>query len=118
MKLTAKMHSFPTRRHRSDLSGTRTQLLLSTRVQDKKEMIASMAEAGEIDQPLIDLLTQNITAAEAAGQKEAAEFMTKVRNAANRFLIATPDADALKAQFEKDREVRRREGRPWRRLCW
>jgi hypothetical protein len=42
---------------------------------------------GEIDRPLLDLLQQNIDAATAAGQAQAAEFMTKVRAAAMKFLI-------------------------------
>ncbi len=41
----------------------------------------------EIDRPLLDLLQQNIDAATAAGQIQAAEFMGKVRAAAMKFLI-------------------------------
>ena len=41
----------------------------------------------EIDRPLLDLLQQNIDAATAAGQTQAAEFMGKVRAAAMKFLI-------------------------------
>ena len=41
----------------------------------------------EIDSALLDLLQQNIDAARAAGQKEPAEFMEKVRDAARKFLI-------------------------------
>lgn len=41
----------------------------------------------EIDRPLLDLMQQNIDAATAAGQKQAAEFMGKVRAAAMKFLI-------------------------------
>jgi hypothetical protein len=54
---------------------------------DKKAMLLEMAGAGEIDQPLIDLLQQNIDGAKNGGQKEAAEFMTKVQQAAMRYLI-------------------------------
>jgi len=54
---------------------------------DKKAILLEMAGAGEIDQALMDLMEQNIEGAEAAGQKEAAEFMTKVRQAAGRYLI-------------------------------
>jgi len=71
---------------------------------DKKAAITEMANNGEIDAPLIALLDQNIVAAERAEQTEAAEFMKKVRNAANRFLIATPDAATLKTQFQADME--------------
>jgi len=45
---------------------------------DKKAMIIEMAEANEIDVPLMDLLQQNIEGAKAAGQAEAAAFMEKV----------------------------------------
>ena len=42
---------------------------------------------GEVDRALLDLLQQNIDAATAAGQAQAAEFMTKVRMAAMKFVI-------------------------------
>lgn len=54
---------------------------------DKKATLLEMAGEGEIDQALMDLLEQNINGAEAAGMTEAAEFMTKVRQAAGRYLI-------------------------------
>lgn len=54
---------------------------------DKKGTLLEMAGAGEIDQALIDLLQQNIDGARAAGQDDAAEFMTKVQQAAVRYLI-------------------------------
>lgn len=41
----------------------------------------------EIDQPLLDLLQQNITAAKASGQDKPAEFMEKVHDAARRYMI-------------------------------
>ncbi len=41
----------------------------------------------EIDQPLLDLLQQNIDAAKASGQEKPAEFMEKVRDAAKRYMI-------------------------------
>lgn len=46
--------------------------------QDKKAMIIEMAEANEIDVPLMDLMQQNIDGAKAAGQEDAAAFMEKV----------------------------------------
>lgn len=46
---------------------------------DKKAMIIEMAEANEIDVPLMDLLQQNIEGARSVGQEEAANFMEKVR---------------------------------------
>jgi hypothetical protein len=39
----------------------------------------------EIDQPLLDLLQQNIAAAKAASQEKPAEFMQKVQPQAYRF---------------------------------
>jgi uncharacterized coiled-coil protein SlyX len=45
---------------------------------DKKAMIIEMAEANEIDVPLMDLLQQNIDGAKAANQPDAAAFMEKV----------------------------------------
>lgn len=63
----------------------RLKKLLSSR--DKKATLLDMAGAGEIDQPLMDLMEQNILGARAAGQDEAAEFMLKVQQAARRYLI-------------------------------
>ena len=40
-----------------------------------------LAGDNEIDQPLLDLLTQNIAAATASGQDKPAEFMQKVGGA-------------------------------------
>ncbi|KAK9834063.1 hypothetical protein WJX81_006953 [Elliptochloris bilobata] len=56
---------------------------------DKKATLLQMAGDGEIDRPLLDLLQQNIEAANGAGQAQAAEFMSKVRAAAMKFLITT-----------------------------
>eukprot|EP00197_Chlamydomonas_leiostraca_P003004 CAMPEP_0202865636 /NCGR_PEP_ID=MMETSP1391-20130828/6269_1 /ASSEMBLY_ACC=CAM_ASM_000867 /TAXON_ID=1034604 /ORGANISM="Chlamydomonas leiostraca, Strain SAG 11-49" /LENGTH=331 /DNA_ID=CAMNT_0049545499 /DNA_START=9 /DNA_END=1004 /DNA_ORIENTATION=- len=54
---------------------------------DKKAMILDMAAANEIDQPLMDLLQQNIDAAKAAEQEDAAKFMEKVKTACGKYLI-------------------------------
>eukprot|EP00891_Asterochloris_glomerata_P000907 jgi/Astpho2/907/e_gw1.00016.225.1_t len=56
--------------------------------QDKKAMLLEMAGNNEIDQPLLDLLQQNIEAAQAAGQEDPAKFMQKIRDAAQRYLIS------------------------------
>ena len=53
-------------------------------MQDQRSDIA--AGNNEIDQPLLDLLQQNIAAAKAANQEKPAEFMEKVRR---RRLMAT-----------------------------
>ena len=42
----------------------------------------------QIDQPLLDLLQQNIAAAKAGGQSDAATFMERVHDAARKFLIS------------------------------
>ena len=42
----------------------------------------------EIDNGLLDLLQQNIDAANAAGQPEPAQFMEKVRDAAKKFVMS------------------------------
>ena len=42
----------------------------------------------EIDKTLLDLLEQNISAARAAGQDDAAGFMEKIRDAAKKFILA------------------------------
>ena len=55
---------------------------------DKKAALQSMAAAGEIDQPLFDLLLQNIEGATAAKQDKAAEFMTKILVAARRYAVS------------------------------
>ncbi|BDA41411.1 hypothetical protein COCOBI_02-1910 [Coccomyxa sp. Obi] len=60
------------------------KLLMS---KDKKAMLLEMAGNNEIDTALIDLLQQNIDAAKAAGQKEPAEFMEKIRDAARKFVM-------------------------------
>jgi hypothetical protein len=54
---------------------------------DKKATLLEMAGANEIDQGLMDLLTQNIEGATAAGQTEAAEFMQKVQQAVGRYML-------------------------------
>ena len=46
-----------------------------------------IAELNEIDEPLLNLLKQNADAARAAGQVEPAQFMEKIRDAAQKFLI-------------------------------
>lgn len=55
---------------------------------DKKETLLQMAGDGEIDQALMDLLEQNIEGAKEAGREDIVEFMTKVRQAAGKYLIA------------------------------
>jgi hypothetical protein len=54
---------------------------------DKKATLLEMAGDGEIDAALMDLIEQNIAGAKAAKQDQAAEFMTKVQQAAARYLI-------------------------------
>lgn len=54
---------------------------------DKKAMLLEMAGSGEIDQPLFDLLQQNIDTAREAGQQQAADFMEKVLVAAKRYAV-------------------------------
>lgn len=56
---------------------------------DKRETLLEMAGDNEIDQPLLDLLQQNIAAAKAANQEKPAEFMQKVHDAARKYLITT-----------------------------
>ncbi|KAG1655383.1 hypothetical protein FOA52_006973 [Chlamydomonas sp. UWO 241] len=68
----------------------RVAKLLSSR--DKKEEILSMAEKGEIDQALMDLLAQNIQAARAAEQEDAAGFMEKVMRACAKYYVAAVKA--------------------------
>lgn len=57
--------------------------------QDKKQCILDMAAANEIDVALLDLLQQNIDAAKAAGQADAAQFMEKVKQATAKFLVSS-----------------------------
>jgi hypothetical protein len=45
----------------------------------QKQLDEHAAGNNEIDQPLLDLLQQNIAAAKAANQEKPAEFMQKVR---------------------------------------
>jgi hypothetical protein len=68
------------------LSATqRLQKLLTAK--DKKQCILDMAAVNEIDLALIQLLQQNIDSASAAGQEDVAGFMTKVRDAASKYVI-------------------------------
>ena len=55
---------------------------------DKKATLLEMAAANEVDAALVALLGQNAEAAAAAGQAEAAEFLTKVRDAARKFVMS------------------------------
>ena len=55
--------------------------------QDKKETLREMAANGEIDQSLMDLLEQNIEGAKDAGRDDVVQFMTKIRQAAGKFMI-------------------------------
>jgi hypothetical protein len=54
---------------------------------DKKACLLEMAAANEIDAGFFALLDQNIEGARAAGEAEAAEFMTKVKQAAARYSV-------------------------------
>ena len=49
---------------------------------------ARFAGDNQIDQPLLDLLQQNIAAAKAGGQSDAATFMEKVHDAARKFIMS------------------------------
>lgn len=63
----------------------RMKLLLTSK--DKRATLLEMAGNNQIDQPLLDLLQQNISAARAGGQEEAAQFMEKIHLATKKFLI-------------------------------
>lgn len=54
---------------------------------NKKDTLREMASNGEIDQAFMDLLEQNIEGAKEAGREDVAEFMTKVRQAAGKFMM-------------------------------
>lgn len=54
---------------------------------DKKAVLLEMAGNNEIDRALIDLLDQNIEGATTAKNEKVAEFMTKVKQAALRYLV-------------------------------
>ena len=54
---------------------------------NKKETLRQMAAVGEIDQSFMDLLEQNIEGAKEAGRDDVVDFMTKVRQAAGKFMI-------------------------------
>lgn len=64
---------------------------------DKRATIIEMAEANEIDVPLMDLLQQNIERAREAGQEDAAAFMEKVKQAAAKYLLAAAPAAGVAA---------------------
>ena len=55
-----------------------------------RHCFAGACHAGDnqIDQPLLDLLQQNIAAAKAGGQNDAATFMEKVHDAARKFIMS------------------------------
>lgn len=54
---------------------------------NKKDTLRDMASNGEIDQAFMDLLEQNIEGAQEAGRDDVVEFMTKVRQAAGKFMM-------------------------------
>lgn len=54
--------------------------------QDKKAVMLEMVAANEIDQLLVDLLEQNIEAAEKSEETEKAAFMQKLRDACKRYV--------------------------------
>lgn len=55
---------------------------------NKKETLLQMAGDNEIDQAFMDLLEQNIEGAQEAGRDDVVEFMTKIRQAAGKYLIS------------------------------
>ncbi|CAI5473636.1 unnamed protein product [Closterium sp. Yama58-4] len=63
----------------------RLQRLLSAK--DKRAELLAMAASNELDRDLLALLDENIAAATAANQKEAVEFMEKVRGAMVKYMV-------------------------------
>ncbi|EFJ31589.1 hypothetical protein SELMODRAFT_270619 [Selaginella moellendorffii] len=53
---------------------------------DKKATLLEMVASNELDRSLLVLLDQNIVTARSAGQKEAADFMTKIRGAVLKYI--------------------------------
>jgi len=76
----------------SNMASAKDRMAKLLSAKDKKDMILTMAEAGEIDQPLMDLLNQNIQAARAAQQEDAAGFMEKVMRACGKYYVAAVKA--------------------------
>lgn len=56
---------------------------------DKAATLYEMAGNNEIDQDLIKLLEQNIAGAQAAGNEDAVTFLTKIANAARKFVMTS-----------------------------
>jgi hypothetical protein len=59
---------------------------------DKRQCILDMASNNEIDAAVIFLLQQNIDAARAAEQEDAAKFMEKVKTAAAKYVLSSMPA--------------------------
>lgn len=81
---------------------------------DKKQCILDMAAANEIDVALISLLQQNIDGAEAAGQAQAAAFMTKVRDACSKYVItpARPSEEDRAKRALQEQQQQQQQQRP------
>eukprot|EP00195_Chlamydomonas_chlamydogama_P007973 CAMPEP_0202898920 /NCGR_PEP_ID=MMETSP1392-20130828/7306_1 /ASSEMBLY_ACC=CAM_ASM_000868 /TAXON_ID=225041 /ORGANISM="Chlamydomonas chlamydogama, Strain SAG 11-48b" /LENGTH=324 /DNA_ID=CAMNT_0049584987 /DNA_START=91 /DNA_END=1065 /DNA_ORIENTATION=+ len=93
--LTAACEALDTAVNKTASAKDRLTKLLTSK--DKKACILDMAAANEIDQPLMDLLQQNIQAAKMAGQEEPAKFMEKVYQACTKYYVAptTPTVPAI-----------------------
>lgn len=89
----------------TQLSSPKERMAKLLTAKDKKAMLLEMAGANELDAGLIDLLDQNVLAAREAGQEQAADFMEKVRKAANRYVIRTADADTIKKEYEEETKM-------------
>lgn len=71
----------------SSLAAPQERLKKLLAAQDKKACLLDMAANNEIDRALIDLLDQNIESATEAKQDKVVEFMTKVKQAALRYMV-------------------------------
>ncbi|PRW56710.1 hypothetical protein C2E21_4432 [Chlorella sorokiniana] len=71
----------------SSLAAPQDRLKKLLAAQDKKACLLDMAANNEIDRALIDLLDQNIESATEAKQEKVVEFMTKVKQAALRYMV-------------------------------
>jgi hypothetical protein len=70
----------------ADFTGAKDGLTRILTSKDKRATLLEMAGENQLNRPLLALLDENISAANNAGQKEAVEFMGKIRGGILKYL--------------------------------
>ncbi|GJP50549.1 hypothetical protein CLOM_g9706 [Closterium sp. NIES-68] len=69
------------------MTGARERLHRLLASKDKRAELLAMAASGELDRDLLTLLDENIAAATQSNQKEAVEFMEKLRGGVVKYMV-------------------------------